>query len=180
MFSKLRVPYTDLNQTEGISPARFFAPSGPANRRINVAGKKKGRTMNPLTQSKNTTILPVLREGGILTIVALTCLGLSSTAQAVCQEGCDIGFENTFLGDDSLGNNASGSSNTAIGDSALVFNTTGSRNTATGDNALFFNTTGNDNTASGFEALSNNTTGNNNTAIGVNALLNNNGSSNTA
>jgi hypothetical protein len=34
---------TDLNQAEDICPARFFASSGPANHRINVAGKKKGR-----------------------------------------------------------------------------------------------------------------------------------------
>ena len=61
----------------GHCPARFFAPSGPANHRIDVAGKKKGRTMNPLTQSKNTTILPVL--------IALTlgCFGVSPTARAV-------------------------------------------------------------------------------------------------
>jgi hypothetical protein len=35
---------TDSNQAEDICPARFFAVSGPANHRINVAGKKKGRT----------------------------------------------------------------------------------------------------------------------------------------
>src|SRR5207249_11723049 len=42
---------TPLNGFEsggGHFPARFFAPSGPANRRINVTGKKKGTTMNPL------------------------------------------------------------------------------------------------------------------------------------
>jgi hypothetical protein len=58
--------------------------------------------MNPLTQSKNTTILPVL--------IALTlgCFGLSPQARAVCQEGC---FQNTVLGDDALLNNL-GSANT--------------------------------------------------------------------
>jgi hypothetical protein len=36
-------PSTDLNQAKDISPARFFAPSRPANRRINVAGRKEGK-----------------------------------------------------------------------------------------------------------------------------------------
>jgi len=46
--------------------------------------------MNPLTQSKNTTILPLL--------IALTlgCFGLSPQARAVCQEGC-LGQQNTVL-----------------------------------------------------------------------------------
>ena len=54
--------------------------------------------MNPLTQSKNTTILPVL--------IALTlgCFGLSPQARAVCQEGC-LTDNNTVLGDDALLNN---------------------------------------------------------------------------
>jgi len=48
--------------------------------------------MNPLTQSKNATILPVL--------IALTlgCFGLSPQAQAVCQEGC-LTNANTALAD---------------------------------------------------------------------------------
>jgi hypothetical protein len=40
--------------------------------------------MNPLTQSKNATILPVLIA------LALGCFGLSPQARAVCQEGCDL------------------------------------------------------------------------------------------
>ena len=54
-----------------------------SNQRIDVAGKKKGRTMNPLIQSKNETILPVL--------IALTldCFALSPQARAACQQGCD-------------------------------------------------------------------------------------------
>src|SRR4030095_9745163 len=86
---------TDSNQAEEICPARFFAPSEPANHRINVAGKKKGRNMNPLTQSKNATILPVL------TALTLGCCGLSPQARAVCQEGC-LTSQNTVLGDDAL------------------------------------------------------------------------------
>src|SRR4029453_14102344 len=107
--------------------------------------------MNPLTQFKNTTILPVL--------IALTlgCFGLSPQARAVCQEGCrDIG--NTFLGDKALISNL-GFRNTATRALALSGNTYGNNNTATGWSALFYNTTGFDNTATGVGALLNNTTG---------------------
>jgi hypothetical protein len=151
----------------GHFPARFFAPSGPANRRINAAGKKKGRTMNPLTQFKNTIILPVL--------IALTlgCFALSPTAQAVCQEGCDVSNFNTFLGDEALSSNTTGSSNTAIGFEALFSNTIGFFNTANGSQALQSNTTGISNTANGAGALFNNTTGNDNTATGAGALVSN-------
>jgi Chaperone of endosialidase len=140
--------------------------------------------MNPLIQSKNATILPVL--------IALTlgCFGLSPQARAVCQDGCDLGLGNTFLGDNALINNTSGFYNTAIGASALpnnttgyentangvaalLFNTTGFYNTANGAFALYLNTTGSNNTASGFEALFSNTTGSNNLANGFQALFNN-------
>ena len=131
--------------------------------------------MNPLTQSKNTTILPVL--------IALTlgCFGLSPQARADCQEGCDLTNRNTFLGDDALVNNTGGSANTAIGFNALLSNTTGFDNTANGGLALYSNTTGFDNTANGFGSLNLNTTGYENTATGFIALLSNTtGSSNTA
>ena len=129
--------------------------------------------MNPLTQSKNTTILPVL--------IALTlgCFGLSPQARAVCQEGCDITNFDTFLGDDALLNNT-GPDNTAIGHLALTSNTTGNANTAVGSNALASNTTGFRNTANGFDALGTNTTGSDNTAIGFNALSDSNGTNNAA
>jgi hypothetical protein len=155
------------------APLGFFAPSGPANRRTNVAGKKKGRTMNPLTQSKNTTILPVL--------IALTlgCFGLSPQALAVCQEGCLTNF-NTALGEDALLNNF-GVWNTAIGFEALLSNTGGVINTAVGSNALSSNTTGAGNTAVGVIALDHNTTGDGNTAVGSSALyVNTTGFGNTA
>jgi hypothetical protein len=166
-----------LNGSEsggGLFPARFFAPSGPANHRINVAGKKKGRTMNPLTQSKNTTILPVL--------IALTlgCFGLLPAARAVCQEGC-LTNNNTVLGEDALLNNTTGDGNTAIGFDALLNNTDGFNNTATGAFALSSNTTGPANTANGALALSSNTIGCCNTADGLNALASNtSGGGNTA
>jgi uncharacterized coiled-coil protein SlyX len=113
--------------------------------------------MNLLTQFKSTTILPVLIA------LMLVCFALPPHARAVCQQGCDISNENTFLGDDALINNTTGPGNTAIG--ALV---------------LFDNTTGNDNTALGLAALSFNRTGNDNTAIGSNALILSRGSSNIA
>jgi hypothetical protein len=162
--------------------------------------------MNPLTQSKNTIILPVL--------IALTlgCFALSPQARAVCQDAC-LTNSNTVQGDDALfslttgiGNTAIGAralssltsgpdntaigvdalasltvanSNTAIGARALQFNT-GAQNTAIGVDALQFNTNDN-NTAIGGAALGFNTTGTNNTAIGAFALqLNTTGSNNTA
>src|SRR5436309_2209947 len=79
--------------------------------------------MNPLTQSKNTTILPVLIA------LTLACFALSPKARAQCQEGC--------LPDQ----------NTVLGAGALIHNTTGFGDTAMGFNALFSNTTGLSNTA---------------------------------
>ena len=130
--------------------------------------------MNPLTQSKNTTILPVL--------IALTlgCFALSPQARAVCQEGC-LTNENTALGDNALLNDTTGFQNTATGVGALFSNTEGTGNTANGAFALENNTTGNSNTATGSGALQDNTTGDENTATGAGALLSNTtGNSNTA
>jgi hypothetical protein len=130
--------------------------------------------MNPLTQSKNTTILPVL--------IALTlgCFGLSPQARAVCEEGC-FPDRNTVLGEDALFSVTDGVSNTGIGFNALYHNSTGFVNTATGSSALDSNTTGVANTATGSAALFNNTTGAVNTAIGVAALgRNTTGSNNIA
>jgi hypothetical protein len=129
--------------------------------------------MNPLIQTKNATILPVL--------IALTlgCFGLSPQARAVCQEGCLTG-NNTVLGEDAL-LNTTGTSNAAIGVQALASNTTGSNNTATGLQALTSNTTGIDNTATGLNALASNTDGGDNTANGLAALGGNStGEGNTA
>ena len=52
-------------------------------------------------------------------------LALSPTARAACEEGCDLGNGNTFLGDEALSSNTTGSSNTATGSHALSDNTTG-------------------------------------------------------
>ena len=124
--------------------------------------------MNPLTQSKNTTILPVL------IVLMLACFVLVPQARAVCQQGCDLSNANTFLGEDALVNNTTGNNNTATGVDALGENTTGSNNTATGLQALLNNTTGEFNTATGQQALFGSVNnGNFNTATGANALFSN-------
>ena len=120
--------------------------------------------MKPLNPSKNAAILPVLIA------LMLGCFGLSPTARAVCQEGCDINGRNTFLGDDALLNNA-GLDNTAIGKTALYHNANGQQNTATGVDALRSNVSGTANTATGHSALLNCTNGSQNTATGVLALF---------
>ena len=120
--------------------------------------------MNPLTPSKNTTILPVLAA------LTLVCFALSPRAQAACQNGC-LGNRNTALGDDALINVTSGINNTAVGNGALKANRDGEGNTATGRLALSSNTSGRSNTATGLAALRDNTTGNGNTATGRDSLL---------
>jgi hypothetical protein len=134
----------------------------------------------------------------LLVPFTLACFALSPQAQATCQEGCDTGHSNTFLGDDALISNTTGGSNVGIGTNALMSNIIGSSNTAsgietlfsnisgdantaTGALALYSNTTGNDNTANSFAALFSNTSGIDNTANGFQALISNTiGSDNTA
>jgi Chaperone of endosialidase len=118
--------------------------------------------MNPLTQSKNTTILPVL--------ISLVCFALLPQARAVCQEGCDLTNGDTFFGEDALPNDSQGQRNTATGAGALHGNWRGESNTANGFMALFKNTTGSDNTAIGSRALFYNTSIQN-TAVGSGALF---------
>jgi hypothetical protein len=131
--------------------------------------------MNPLTKSKNTTILPVLIA------VTLAWVALSPTARAV-DPPPDGGYpnENTAEGEDALFSLTDGIQNTAVGFNAL-FTNIGSRNTAVGDRALLGTTTGASNTAVGSSTLGNNSTGKFNTAIGDAALLlNTTGNSNIA
>ena len=112
---------------------------------------------------------------------AAACLALSPPARAVCQEGCDLSNSNTFLGDNVLTLNTTGSGNTGIGASALASNTTGNNNTANGFEALLSNTAGLANTATGYFALIDNITGFENTATGYQALESNTiGFNNTA
>jgi hypothetical protein len=131
----------------------------------------------PLKHSVNYTHC----QFALLILLPLACVALAPQARATCQQGCDTGNFNTFLGDDALVDNTTGFGNTAIGSRALVNNTTGNVNTATGYNALYNNTTGYLNTATGAGALNSNTTGYSNTATGASALSSNTtGYSNTA
>jgi hypothetical protein len=122
--------------------------------------------MNPLTQFKNTAILPVLIA------LALGCFALLPAARAV-DPPPDGGYPgaNTAEGTKSLFSLTSGIWNTALGFQALFTDTTGSFNTATGVRTLYSNTTGFWNTATGVQTLYRNTTGFWNTATGVNALV---------
>src|SRR5207237_1813939 len=67
------------------------------------------------------------RCGLLLVAFALTSVGLSPIARAVCQDGC-LTNDNTVLGDDALLDVTTGNSNTAVGVDALTNNTTGSSN----------------------------------------------------
>src|SRR6266436_1551395 len=124
-----------------------------------------------------------LRRGSLLgpLVFAVACLALAPCARATCEQGCDTTHNNTFLGNDALLANTTGTFNTATGGYALAGNTIGYDNTASGFDALYNNTTGSDNTANGNAALLSNTTGDGNTANGDGALYNNTtGSDNTA
>jgi hypothetical protein len=115
-------------------------------------------------------------EGGSLITVlllALTCFGLSPTAQALLPAPPpDGGYPNgnTAEGTGALFSLTTGSNNAAAGFRALYSNTAGVNNTATGSQALVNNTTGGQNTANGYVALSSNTSGASNTATGSGAL----------
>jgi hypothetical protein len=141
--------------------------------------EKKNKNMK--VPSVNLIARSPLRLGFHLIPLALACLALLPQAQAVCHDGCDLINANTFLGDDALANNTTGTSNTATGAHALQQNTEGLQNTAIGSAALTANTTGGANTAIGSAALQRNTTGGANTAIGSVALFSNTtGADNTA
>ena len=136
--------------------------------------------MNPLTQSKPRTILP------LFSAFALACCALLPRAQALTPPP-DGGYwgGNTAEGKDALHSlntlfgGVEALSNTALGYHTLYFDTSGDRNSATGANALFQNNAS-DNTANGYNALSSNTAGSSNTATGSGALENNDGDRNTA
>jgi hypothetical protein len=161
-------------------------------------GDKKGRTMNPFIQLKQTTSLFFVAFG-------LVCFGLSTAVQAVSPapdggypggntaEGQNAllslttGGYNTAVGFLSLRSNTDGSFNTAVGAGTLPFNIgdqstgDGIQNTAIGTAALLSNTIGASNTATGVGALLSNTIGNFNTANGEVALVSNTtGEANTA
>src|SRR6516225_8624002 len=73
---KRRTLYRILNQAEDFSPLGSSPlPGSPQKPRIKFSGGKKGRTMNPLIQLKQTTAVFLLAFG-------LMCFGLSPIAQA--------------------------------------------------------------------------------------------------
>jgi hypothetical protein len=141
--------------------------------------------MNPLTHSKNTTILP------LLIALVLVCFVLSPSAQAVGPdtdgaipgsnngEGIGVlvsrttGIWNTGTGFEALNHLTAGNQNTATGLRALFSDTSGGFNTATGVFSLFGNTSGFFNSATGAYSLANNTIGSYNTANGYGALNHN-------
>src|SRR5215813_10755681 len=67
---------------------------------------------------------------------------ISPEAIAQCQQGCDLGKLNTFLGDKALVSNTTGVTDVAVGESALANNTVGNDNTAVGADALVVNSSG--------------------------------------
>src|SRR5712691_8951744 len=109
------------------------------------------------------------RRGSLLAalVFAVACPALAPCARATCEQGCDTTHNNTFLGNDALLANTTGTFNTATGGYALAGNTTGAENTAVGNAALYNNTTAGDNTATGVYALYSNTIGSNNIALGA-------------
>src|SRR5439155_1126235 len=146
----------------------------PAVAELTNRGEQRGCFMKTKTSLTTDSInLSPLRCALLLISLVFACFGLSPAARAICQEGCDLAHNNTFLGDDALTSNTTGILNTATGADALLLNTTGNFNTATGAFALLNNSTGSNNTASGFQALKFNTTGTNNTANGFRALVRN-------
>jgi hypothetical protein len=131
-------------------------------------------TLLPLKRSIN---LSPVRLALLLFPLALLCFGLSPQARATCQEGCNLNLNNTFLGNDALLSDTTGTGNTAVGTQALTSNTTGGANVAIGYQALFSNSTATANVAVGTSALYQNSSGTENTAIGISALYSNQGGS---
>jgi len=136
--------------------------------------------INAICSGENSRSRPLLRCGFLLIALVLAWFTLAPQARAVCQEGCDLSNDSTFLGDDALVNNT-GTDNVAVGNTALSSNTTGVNNTATGDDALTANLTGFNNTGIGWHAMDSNTIGVKNTGIGCDGLSGNTtGSNNTS
>ena len=129
--------------------------------------------MTPLIQLKQ-------RSRVLIVAFAVTCFGLSPSAQAVSPPP-DGGYAggNTAEGQAALLGLTTGGYNTAVGFLSLRSNTTNSFNTALGAGALLLNTA-DGNTATGAAALLSNTTGAFNTATGALALFSNTAFSNTA
>src|SRR5438132_13461813 len=137
----------------GPSPDSFFPTFSPAVEQLTNRGNGKVCFMKTKTSlTANSMSRSPLRRAFLIAL-AFALFALSPQARAVCQQGCDTSNSNTFLGED-----------------ALLNNTTGSFNKAIGFNALFSNKVDNYNTALGFKAHFS-TTASVNTAIGVHALV---------
>jgi endosialidase-like protein len=122
-----------------------------------------------------TIILDTLRSFNrnlFIILPVLACFALLPQAQGQCVDGCNSSLFNTFLGDDALINNTTGSGNTALGWRSLFSNTDASFSTAVGGGALVLNN-GASNTAVGAAALLLNTSGTGNVAVGTDALVHN-------
>jgi hypothetical protein len=136
--------------------------------------------INPICSGETSRSRPLLRFGFLLIALVFAWFTLAPKARAVCQEGCDLSNDSTFLGNDALISNT-GTDNVALGNTALSSNTSGVNNTATGDDALTANVTGFNNTGIGWHAMDSNTIGVKNTGIGCDGLSGNTtGSNNTA
>src|SRR5215216_6691579 len=181
----------------------FFACSGLPQIQNQHGGEKKGKTMNPLIQLKQTApvflialtvaclaISPQARallpaptpDGGYPewntaegsgALFSLTSGGFNTAIGGHALYGNTTGVANTAVGAFTLAANSSGGQNVAVGQGALRYNTTGDYNTANGVNALYSNSTGNYNAANGAGALKGNTRGGGNTASGYQALYRN-------
>ena len=121
-------------------------------------------------QLEHSINLPPVRLALLVIPLLLVSLALSPQARATCREGCDLTNSNTFLGDDALISNTSGSENTAVGFHAMNTETSGYGNVAVGSQALSGNTTGSAGTGIGWYALHSNTYGYGNSAFGAGAL----------
>jgi hypothetical protein len=119
--------------------------------------------MNPLTQSKPRTILPLLIALGF------GCVALLPSVQAAPDPAAPPG-NNTRDGAGSMASITTGLGNTAFGSNALNKLTTGNNNNAQGNGALQNLTTGGGNAAIGSLALQKLQTGIHNTAVGNTAL----------
>src|SRR5437763_9429188 len=114
---------------EDFCPAGCFAFFQTLAITTNLAGKKKGRTMNPLIQFKTTPPL--------LITLTFFCFALFPNAQAVLPAP-DGGYPggNTAEGQAALLSRTTGGFNTAVGYLSLRSDTGGSYNTALGAGTL--------------------------------------------
>lgn len=175
-----QIAYTITGRTAGNVVISFGAQS--------ITVSATGAFGPTTTSTANLTITPSSDFNGTIVISIKSITGVSTALETFKSSDGTARVEvrankndyNMFIGNNSGGNNTSGTFNTAIGYNCLYKNTTGIYNTGIGAVALYVNTVGNYCTAIGVSALQNNIIGSFLTAIGVNALFNNTtGSKNT-